>query len=415
MAEAGALVPETTEEVAELISAAAAEERPLLVCGGGSKHGLGRPVQAAYTMELRALSGITMYEPEELVLAARAGTPLAVIEAALREKGQQLAYEPPDFGPLYGVPLGRGTIGGAIGCNLAGPRRVKAGAARDHFLGFTAITGRGDLFKSGGRVVKNVTGYDLSKLMAGSYGTLAVMTDVIIKVLPAPEQTRTLLLIGLDDASAVQAMTRALASAYDVSAAAHLPASIAAGWPGHLVGGHGGAVTALRLEGPQPSVEARLMTLAAELREFDAARDELDTRHSLVFWRTIRDVAPFTLDPEATASPSIWRVSTAPAAGAALAAAVGARLPVTYFYDWGGGLIWMAVPTRVPNAGAATIRAELARFGGHATLMRAPEDLRLAVPVFQPQPEPLAALSRRIKDAFDPHRILNPGRMAAGL
>jgi glycolate oxidase FAD binding subunit len=415
MPQAGALVPETTEEVAELVSAAAAEERPLQIFGAGSKHGLGRPVQAAYTMELRGLAGITLYEPEELVLAARAGTPVATIETALREKRQQLAFEPPDLGPLYGVPLGQGTIGGALGCNLAGPRRVKAGAARDHFLGFTAITGRGDVFKSGSRVVKNVTGYDLSKLIAGSYGTLAVMTDVIVKVLPAPEQTRTLLLVGLDDAAAVRAMTRALASPYDVSGAAHLPASVAAGWPGHLVGGHGGAVTALRLEGPQPSVEARLMTLAAELRAFDAVRDELDTRHSLLFWRTIRDVAPFTQDPAATVSPSIWRVSTAPASGAAVAAAVGARLPIAYFYDWGGGLIWMAVPPRVPNAGAATIRAELARFGGHATLMRGPDDHRLAVPVFQPQPEPLAALSRRVKDAFDPHRILNPGRMAAGL
>jgi glycolate oxidase FAD binding subunit len=157
------------------------------------------------------------------------------------------------------------------------------------------------------------------------------------------------------------------------------------------------------------------MTLAADLRDFNAARDELDARHSLLFWRTIRDVAPFTLGPEAASSPSIWRVSTPPASGAAVAAAIGARLPLTYFYDWGGGLIWMAVPPRVPNAGAATIRAELARFGGHATLMRAPDDQRLAVPVFQPQPEPLAALSRRVKDSFDPHRILNPGRMAAGL
>jgi glycolate oxidase FAD binding subunit len=409
------LRPQTAEELAEIVAIAAAEKRPLEVIGAGSKFGLGRPVQTAYTLELSGLAGIVSYEPEELVLVARAGTPLAVIEEALREHRQQLAFEPADYGPLYGGALGRGTIGGVVAGNLSGPRRIKAGAARDHFLGFTAVNGRGEVFKSGARVVKNVTGYDLAKLMAGSHGTLAVLTEVILKVLPAPPETRTLLLIGLDDETAIRAMSAALGSAHDVSGAAHLPAALAAGWPGHLVGGHGGAVTALRLEGPGPSVSYRAAVLLRELKVFGARHGELDGRNSLLFWRTIRDVAPFTLDAEDASSPYVWRISVPPAAGAAVVAAIAARLPLTYFYDWGGGLIWATVPPRVPNAGAGTVRAELAQLGGHATLMRAPDDMRLTVPVFQPQPEPLAALSRRVKESFDPQRILNPGRMAAGL
>jgi glycolate oxidase FAD binding subunit len=409
------LQPQTAQEVAEIVAVAAAEDRPMEIIGAGSKRGLGRPVQTGYTLDLSAVAGIVSYEPEELVLIARAGTPISVIETALRERRQQLAFEPADYGPLYGAGLGRGTIGGAVACNLSGPRRVKSGAARDHFLGFTAVDGRGQVFKAGAPVVKNVTGYDLAKLMAGSHGTLAVMTELILKVLPAPAETRTLLLIGLDDDSAVAAMTAALGSVHDVSGAAHLPAQLAAGWPGHLVGGHGGAVTALRLEGPAPSVSYRAAALLRELQAFDARHGELDYRNSALFWRTIRDVAPFTLEPDAAANPYVWRLSVPPASGAEVVAALAARLPFTYFYDWGGGLIWAAVPPRVPNAGAGTFRAELGRFGGHATLMRAPDDMRLTVPVFHPQPEPLAALSRRVKESFDPNRIFNPGRFAAGL
>jgi glycolate oxidase FAD binding subunit len=409
------LLPQTAAEVAELVTIAGREARPLEIIGAGTKRGLGRPLQTAYVLDLSALAGITLYEPEELVLVAGAGTPLAVIEDALHERNQQLAFEPADYGPLYGGALGRATIGGVVACNLAGPRRLKVGAARDHFLGFTAVNGRGEIFKSGSRVVKNVTGYDLSKLMAGSHGTLAVLTEVILKVLPAPADSRTLLLIGLDDETAVRAMSAALGSPNDVSGAAHLPAPVAAGWPGHLVGGHGGAVTALRLEGPGPSVSYRASALLRALRGFGARHGELDARNSALFWRTIRDVAPFTLEPDALGSAFVWRLSVPPMAGPAVVAALAERLPLTYFYDWGGGLIWAAVPARVPNAGAGTMRAELTRLGGHATLMRAPDELRLSVPVFQPQPEALAALSRRVKESFDPHRIFNPGRMAPDL
>jgi glycolate oxidase FAD binding subunit len=266
--------PENADQVVEAVAWAAAEEAPLEVVSHGSKRGLGRPVRAANGIDVSGLTGITLYEPEELVLSARAGTPLAEIEAALEAKRQQLAFEPADLGPLFGAAAGRGSIGGMLACNLSGPRRIKAGAARDHFLGVQAVSGRGEAFKSGGRVVKNVTGYDLCKLLAGSYGTLAVLTEVTVKVMPAPEKTRTVLLYGLDDNRALDAMVRALQSAHEVSAVAHLPASLAARSQVSYVAAAAAAVTAIRVEGPGPSVDYRCDALRKGLSDL-AESEEL--------------------------------------------------------------------------------------------------------------------------------------------
>ncbi len=406
--------PENADQVIEAVAWAAAEGQPLVVAGRGTTRGLGRPVQAAHGIDLSGLSGITLYEPEELVLSARAGTPLAEIEAALAARHQQLAFEPGDLGPLFGAEAGRGSIGGMLACNLAGSRRIKAGAARDHFLGATAVSGRGEAFKSGGRVVKNVTGYDLCKLLAGSHGTLALMTDVTVKVMPAPEKTRTVLLLGLDDPGARAAMTRALQSSHEVSGAAHLPAAIAARSAVSYVARAGGAVTALRVEGPGPSVDYRCGALREDLAGL-AESEELHSMNSAALWRELCDVAPFADQPERP----LWRVSVAPQDGAGLTAAVARDLDAEYFYDWGGGLVWLApaLPGKDAgaDAGAARIRAALGANGGHGTLIRAPAEIRAAVPVFQPQDPALAALTTRVKDSFDPKRVLNPGRMYAGV
>ena len=255
------LRPRDANEVEAAVQSALAEAKTVEIVGHGSKRAIGRPAQTDLTLDLSALSGVTLYEPEELVLSAKAGTPLAEVEALLAANGQQLAFEPMDYAAVLGGVAGRGTIGGALAANVSGPRRVKAGAARDHFLGLSAVSGRGESFKSGGRVVKNVTGYDLCKLMAGSWGTLAAMTDVTIKVLPRAETEQTLLIRGLDAARAVAAMTSAMGSSCDVSGAAHLPAEIAARMPG--TESAGAAVTALRLEGFSPSVSERKRTLVA--------------------------------------------------------------------------------------------------------------------------------------------------------
>ena len=235
------LKPRDAKDVEAAVRWALAEAKTLEIVGRGSKRGIGRAAQWDLSLDLSELSGVTLYEPEELVLSAKAGTPLAEIEKLLAEHNQELAFEPIDYGPLLGGAAGHGTIGGTVAANLSGPRRIKAGAARDHFLGFTAVSGRGETFKSGGRVVKNVTGYDLCKLMAGSWGTLAAMTDVTVKVLPRAETEQTLLVLGLDDAKAAQAMSAAMGSPNDVSGAAHLPAPRRGAFDRRRQGGHGAA------------------------------------------------------------------------------------------------------------------------------------------------------------------------------
>ena len=404
------LRPETPEQLREVVAWATSADTPLEVVAAGTKRAFGRPCQTSHRLDLSGLTGVTDYEPTELVMSARAVTPIADIEAALAADNQQLAFEPPDFGPLLGGAAAAGTIGGAIACNLAGPRRVKAGAARDHIIGFHAVSGRGEDFKSGGRVVKNVTGFDLSKLMAGSFGTLAVMADVNLKVMPAPERTRTVLVYGAEDWAAVKALAQALGSAFDVSGAAHLPTEVAAGSGVDYVAGAGRPVTAVRVEGTGASVEYRCRALRESLAEFGET-EELHSRNSGTLWREVADAAYFT----AEADSQVWRVSAAPGAGPRVAAEVRAETGGRVYYDWGGGLVWLALPPRADAGHQVVRRALAAAGGGHATLLRAAESVRAAVPVFEPQDEALAALSARVKDAFDPRRVLNPGRMYAGV
>ena len=409
------LKPRDAKEVEAAIAWALGDGKSLEIVGHGSKRALGRPSQTDATLDLSALAGVTLYEPEELVLSAKAGTPIAEIEALLASRGQALAFEPMDLGPLLGGTPGAGTIGGALAANLSGPRRLKAGAARDHILGFTGVSGRGETFKSGGRVVKNVTGYDLSKLMAGSFGTLAAMTDVTVKTLPRAETEATVLVLGLDEARAVAAMTAAMGSSCDVSGAAHLPQKIALRASDDVPVGH--AVTALRLEGVAPSVEHRQNALAELMKQFGPF-SSLNEAQSRVLWRAVRDVVPFAVsaaagDAGATERP-VWRLSTAPSRGAELTRLIATRADAEFLCDWAGGLVWAALAPS-DDAGAAIVRPAIAQCGGHATLIRAPAAVRAAVAVFEPQPGPLAALTKRVKESFDPSGVLNPGRMWAGV
>ena len=460
---AESLAPTDADGLADAVRWAVAGEAPLEVIAGGSKQTLGRPVQSAATLSLAAFDGIVDYQPSELVLTAQAATPLATIEAALEAERQMLAFEPADYGPLLrasggadlrapggadlrapggadlrapggadlrapggadlrapggadlrapgGADLrapGGATLGGALACNLSGPRRIKAGAARDHFLGMHAVSGRGERFKAGGRVVKNVTGYDVCKLLAGSYGTLALMHEVTVKVLPAPERTRTVLVFGLEPAAALDALGAALGSAHEVSGAAHMPAEIAARSAVSYVSGASAAVSAVRVEGFPASVEARCEALRALLGPFGAV-EELHSKNSATLWREIRDVRAFADD-----SRPLWRLSVPPASGAAAAARVAEAADVRALFDWGGGLLWLAVDG-APDAGEVPVRAAAMAVGGHATLVRADAPTRAARAVFQPQTTGLAALTARIKRAFDPTGVLNPGRMYAGV
>jgi len=399
-----AFTPSSSEEVLSAVQWALAKEEPLEILGHGTKRGIGRAVQAAHTLDLSGLSGVTLYEPEELVLSAKAGTPLAEIEKLLADYRQELAFEPMDYGPLLGGKPDRGTIGGALAANLSGPRRIKAGAARDHILGIHAVSGRGEAFKSGGRVVKNVTGYDLSKAMAGSWGTLAVVTDVTFKVLPAAETETTLAIRGLADDQAANVMAHAMGSSAEVSGAAHLPLLVSGSVAGGLLAGE--AATILRVEGVAPSVASRIRHLKDLLK---AAGDmqEIACDDSRRLWRDVRDCIPFS-DGKDREKP-LWRVSMAPSDGHRMVDALRREAPVNTFYDWQGGLIWLMMEA---DPEAETLRSLISKHGGgHATLVRATASQRASIPVFEPQPPALAQLSTRLKEQFDPKAILNPGRM----
>jgi len=395
--------PKRPEELAEILRWAAAGQVPLALTGGGSKSAIGGPVAAEHELSLAGFDRIHAYEPDELVLTAGAGAPLAAIEALLAERGQMLAFEPSDHSWLSRGQVSEaaraGTLGGVIAANLSGPRRFAAGAARDHCIGLRAVNGRGEPFKAGGRVVKNVTGFDLPKLLAGSWGTLAALWEVTLKVLPAPECARSLLLFGLAPEAAVAAMNRALASVHMVSGAAHLPAGVAARCA--PLAGSGGAVTALRVEGPELSVRHRLAGLQTLLGGDGAL---LDDRESRALWTAIGALAPLPVSPER----ELWRLSLPPASAPQVLAALAQQFASDWLLDQGGGLLWLCCPASTP---AELIRGVLDGSGGHATLWHASAARRAAIPVFQPQPPALAALGRRVKHSFDPLGILNPGRL----
>ncbi len=389
------LKPEDADQLFETVKWAVSEETPLDVLGLGTKRTIGRPSQHEYSLDLSALTGVTLYEPEELVLSAHAATPRAEVEKLLQDKNQEFAFEPPNLSGLLGAESA-GTLGGMIASNLAGPRRIKAGAVRDHFLGFSGVSGRGETFKSGGRVVKNVTGYDLPKVIAGSWGTLAVVSDVTLKVLPAAETEQTFAVEGLNDEQAVEAMSQALQSSCEVSGAAHLPEGVI-----------GAAATVFRIEGIGPSVDYRLDKLAGMLKDAGPS-EKLDESASKDLWQCVRDVSFFA---DGSKRP-VWRLSVPPMDGPKVTQAIAAKCDSRWFYDWAGGLIWCEVPEE-DNACEATVRAAVAQTTGHATLIRASQAIRAAVDVFQPPAPGLAALSQNLKTAFDPKGILNPGRMYA--
>ena len=400
------------KDVEDAVRAAIAGEQPLEIIGHGSKRLIGQPMATNALLDLSSLNAVTSYEPNELIITVQAGAPLADVKSLIDSKNQQFAFEPIDTALLLGTPS-LGTIGGMIGAGFAGPRRIRAGGARDHLLGAHGVSGFGDSFKAGGRVVKNVTGYDLCKLLAGSWGTLAVMTEVTLKVMPRPESERTLVLRGLDDVTANRAMTAGLGSPFDVSGAAHLPNS-ALRADRHELAGLGStreAVTLLRLEGIAASAAHRAVALATLLAPFGAA-ETIDDAASAAIWSSVRDVVPFAAAGPLGAWP-VWRIVCPPASGGTLGEQLARDTGGDVTYDWGGGLIWAALPQK-PDAQAALVRQRVGAVGGHATLVRASDEVRRHVDVFHPQPAGVASLSERVRQAFDPKNILNRGRMTRG-
>ncbi|PDT85604.1 glycolate oxidase subunit GlcE [Sinorhizobium sp. BJ1] len=395
--------PASEEGIASVVRSAAAERVTLAIVGGGTRSGLGNPVRADRTLSTRRLSGIVTYNPAEMTMSALAGTPLAEVEAALAANGQMLSFEPMDHRPIFGT-TGDPTIGGVFAANISGPRRYVAGAARDNLLGVRFVNGRGELIKAGGRVMKNVTGLDLVKLMAGSYGTLGILTEVTFKVLPVPPAAGTVVVSGLNDAEAAVVMAEAMAQPVEVSGAAHLPESVR----GRFIDGvlPEGAATVLRLEGLAASVEMRSEKLVAALSRFGPG-SQLDASQTKALWTEIRDVKPYA---DGTARP-LWRVSVAPSAGHQLVATLRLQTGVDAFYDWQGGLVWLRMEAE-PEAELVR-RYVRALGGGHAMLVRAEGGARTGIPAFEPQAAAVAQLSERVRASLDPARIFNPGRLAA--
>ncbi|MEO0498349.1 MAG: FAD-binding protein [Pseudomonadota bacterium] len=396
MSAASIISPKSEADVSKAVTQAAANDDRLRLTGGGTRMEVGRPSQYTKTLDLSGLSGITLYEPSEMIIGAWAGTPVADIDAALAQHNQMLTFEPVDYRDLMGTK-GEPTIGAAVASNNSGPRRIYAGAARDSLIGVRFVNGSGEVVKNGGRVMKNVTGLDLVKLQAGAWGTLGVLTEVIFKVLPRPETVVTLVLDDLDDNTAVKAMCAAMATPYEVTGAAHQPGSGLE---------KAGSKTWLRIEGMAESVRYREGKLADALSGFGLT-GKLEGPQSDAVWRAVRDVGCLKEQNRRTdmAERAVWRVSLPPTKGPDFVAASGA---LSYFYDWSGGLIWMTTDLDVDTA---AIHALAASLGGHALLVRAPVDVRAKASVFQPQPAAIAQLNAGIKASFDPLQILNPGLM----
>lgn len=376
-----ALRPTTAEELCDVIAEAAREGSKLSLRGGGSKDAIGAPTSGVPRLDVRGFAGIVEYDPPELILTARAGTPLSDINDAVASEGQMLAFDPYDHGPMFGVPPGAATIGGVVASGVAGPQRLSRGGARDHLLGFEAISGAGEAFKAGSKVVKNVTGFDLSKLVTGSWGRLVALTQVTLKVVPRPQMHETVILHGLDPAAAVATMARAVGSPAGVSAAAHLPDR------------EGLPTTLFRLDGFQDSIVARRQSLAAVLDDIGHT-ETLDDDESL--WDEIRIAAPLPADRP------LWRIVVAPRHAPAVVEALG---DTGWIFDWAGGLIWAASTME-----ADALRAAAEAAGGHATLIRADAVLRASVAALHPPARGIAAIESSIRRAFDPGQVFDCGR-----
>lgn len=400
--------PTEANQVEDIVSWAVSEERPLEIRGAGSKQNLGRPMEEYDILDCTGLSGISYYEPGELVLSAYAGTLMSDIDRVLAENDQRLAFEPMDYGYVLGQERGQATIGGITACNISGPRRVHIGAARDHCLGVNGVSGWGKAFKSGGRVVKNVTGYDLSKLLTGSYGTLAALTEVTFKVLPVPESVCTILVFDLQESDGISALSQALSTSVEPTGLAHIPKTAASRSDIAYVSEAGKSVTAIRIEGPNSSVQSR-STFMQHLFGKIGITQYLAATDSHLLWREIGEVKILPHDEGV-----LWKISVAPTSAPSVVedikSALGRSGRAEALFDWAGGLIWLHVIGAI-DGGHKAVRSAISE-GGHATLIRSSKELRSRIPVFHPQVQPLAALAMRVKKGFDPNGILNPFRMS---
>ena len=398
--------PNTREEIVEVIKHCYKKNTPLEISGLKSKNKIGRNFQAEKTLDLSNYSGIIEYKPEELYIKVKAGTPVKNITEELDKHNQQLAFEPIDFGFLFEGMSNRGTIGGVISCNFAGSRRFKVGSARDHLLGFQGINGKGETIKSGGTVVKNVTGYDLCKLLAGSFGTLAVLTEISIKVLPKPEMSKTLIINNPHIKKAVEYLGTALSSSTDPSGGVFYPEYFEKSFIFNDLT-HKGALTGIRIEGPENSVEQRINRLGKELNLLDNEFSILDSEQSNIFWNKTKNLEVFS-----NLKSNLLRIVVPISETLDIIQKLRVH-DVNYFLDWGGSLIWLQIEN-VSTKTLKEIKNITQKHFGYYTIIKIENDLKATADIFTIDPIKYK-ISEKIKKSFDPKRIFNPGKMYSGI
>jgi glycolate oxidase FAD binding subunit len=403
----GVTRPAADWELASFLADASARGSAVEIVGGGSKRRIGRPVATVEVVSTHVLRGIRSYEPGDMVMSAQAGTPLAEIENELARKGQMLAFEPIDLGPIMGEEAGRTTIGGVFATNLSGARRLSAGAARDHLVGLRGVSGGGEVFHSGARTLKSVAGLDLCRAVCGSWGTLAVLFETAFRTMARPEQTATLVLLDQTDEIAIEALCASRRVAVEVSGAVHINAGLGQRLQHDGLRETGAAVTAIRLESFAAFLPDRIERLKRALRHFGEIH-VLDDTDSQAFWGELRYLSVVHGDRP------LWRILTKPGHAAAVIAGIRRHMPVEAYYDWSGGLIWLEVPESA-DAGATDVRRVLASYGGHAMLIRASDAARAQVEVFHPVDPGIERMTLALKSVFDPAGVLNRGRMYAAL
>ncbi|MCZ6525196.1 MAG: FAD-binding protein [Gammaproteobacteria bacterium] len=399
--------PVSVQQIEELLKWTLSENKTLTVKGRGGKTGFGHLMETDCTISLEKLSGILNYDPAELVMQALPGTPLDEIEAALSANNQHLAFEPMRLGQLYNTHAESGSIGGTFMANLSGPRRFKSGAARDHILGIKAVSGRGQAYQSGGMVIKNVTGYDMSKLLTGSWGTLSIITEVIFKVLPAPQTSQSLCVLNQQPEAALALMTKLAQSPHDISGLAYLPGDLSKHFKHYDGVDDDTSLTMIRLEGSVLSVAERLKSVM-RLIPHKWRTETMQQEASQQLWTSIRDVSVFTIFGD---TPVIMKLSIPPAAATGITDFIKDSAGVHWYMDAAGGWLWISMPEDLATTLIPAIRKKVAMHGGSVVLYSAIEKIKKTVGIFSPQPAALVALNKRIKESFDPENILNPGRL----
>ena len=403
---ASILKPNSEETIAEAIKHCYKKNVPLEISGLGSKKNIGKNFQSQKTLDLSNYSGIIKYEPEELYIKVKSGTPINQIKEELDKRNQQLAFEPNDFGFLFEGKSNEGTIGGVISSNFAGPRRFKVGSARDHILGFKGVNGKGEIIKSGGTVVKNVTGYDLSKIITGSFGTLSVFTEISVKVLPKADLTKTLVIENPHLKKGLEYLNVALGSSTDPSGGVFYPEYFRSQFIFNDLTTEG-PITAIRIEGSKLSVDERIDQLLRELNVSGKEISVLDPSQSDIFWENTRCLKVFT-----NLKSNLFRV-VVPASEVFNLTNSLKPYNAKYFIDWGGNLIWLQVDELNLNL-LTEIRSLVKNLGGYLTVLKADESLKASIDIFTID-EVKYKISEKIKKSFDPKRILNPGKMYTGI